>query len=889
MGQAIVYCCGCQSQLRGADFEKGGAVQFKGQAYCKKCARERIPPDVLATLTAPAEKPPERLPPPPSTPRPFVPREKPKSSAGLLAAAIVGAAALAVVVLLVSGGNPPPAPPPPAEVATPVRAPEPPRPAPPKPAPPRVDREAVAWDALRDARAFAAAHPNDPAGRRARFEKALREAQGTSLEAAVRNEIKELEEDRREEMAALDARVREAADVEDFPKAFALLEEARKTRPKAVEPRIPALRELADRRYAPLREKAVDAQRRGAAAEVQALRERIAKWGVPELAADLEKAVADAGRPPGEEEARRAAWAAAIEPAAGRDYAAAIRNLETLPPRAETAADVRDLRELQAAVEETLQRLLKTPRGQKLALVVYDEAGKPRRVDGAVTRADARGLEIDALPVLPGELLPESLAELIAAKHPKRLASLLRALEGDPEKDAGIPERFALRRPDPKREAEARQAFWEAERELADFAAAAGAVAKLAAFQKDFEATAFARRNRASIQARGEGGREFFFFADLLKAGGTFRSAKHAKAGACWTSDADGGTLKENFVELEFSMLPAVEYRGWAYVGGCCGETLAASYQVGEAEPVPVPSPLYAINRRHANHGGPKEPSRWGWIPLPLPKVSAAGPVKLRLLTDQKGFSVALAFVSATHAKPPTEAEVREREKSKLPAAPAMSPIRDVDDAELAGRWNFDQGGADASKHGRHGILSGNPVAAAGRAGKALAFDGVDDAVRIPDAEGLTIKTLEMTVSAWVFRTGEGGSGQPVLNRQRGGWKNDQLNLSLPGGVPTLSVFTTAGLRTATVSAALPLQRWTHLAGTYDGTALRLYVNGTEAASDAGPAGSHLIMETKPLTVGAAINDDSDRPNEFFLGSIDEVRLYYRTLTPAEIAALAGK
>src|SRR5688572_5809162 len=114
MGQAIVYCGSCQNQLRGADFEKGAAVQYKGQAYCKKCARERIPADVLETLVKPAEKTPERpsAPPPPVTPRPFV-REKPKSSAPvILVAGLLGAAAVALVAVFASVDHaPPPSPP----------------------------------------------------------------------------------------------------------------------------------------------------------------------------------------------------------------------------------------------------------------------------------------------------------------------------------------------------------------------------------------------------------------------------------------------------------------------------------------------------------------------------------------------------------------------------------------------------------------------------------------------------------------------------------------------------------------------------------------------------------------------------------------------------------
>jgi len=84
------------------------------------------------------------------------------------------------------------------------------------------------------------------------------------------------------------------------------------------------------------------------------------------------------------------------------------------------------------------------------------------------------------------------------------------------------------------------------------------------------------------IRARMEAGKEFVFSADLSQAGGTFKTSKSAKAGACWTSDADSPTAnrKDNFVELEFAPLPSVDYRCWVYVGACCGETFEFSYRL---------------------------------------------------------------------------------------------------------------------------------------------------------------------------------------------------------------------------------------------------------------------------------------------------------------------
>jgi hypothetical protein len=77
---------------------------------------------------------------------------------------------------------------------------------------------------------------------------------------------------------------------------------------------------------------------------------------------------------------------------------------------------------------------------------------------------------------------------------------------------------------------------------------------------------------------------------------------------------------------------------------------------------------------------------------------------------------------------------------------------------------------------------------------------------------------------------------------------------------------------------ANPVNRWSHLALTYDGTTLRLYVNGNQMVSHA--ATGAIRRTTDPLWIGG------NRPyGEYFQGLIDEVRVYDRVLSPAEVRA----
>ena len=75
-----------------------------------------------------------------------------------------------------------------------------------------------------------------------------------------------------------------------------------------------------------------------------------------------------------------------------------------------------------------------------------------------------------------------------------------------------------------------------------------------------------------------------------------------------------------------------------------------------------------------------------------------------------------------------------------------------------------------------------------------------------------------------------------------------------------------------------PVNRWSHLALTYDGTALRLYVNGTQVSSRAMTGA--ILRTTDPLWIGG------NHPyGEYFHGLIDEVRVYDRALSPSEVRA----
>jgi hypothetical protein len=181
----------------------------------------------------------------------------------------------------------------------------------------------------------------------------------------------------------------------------------------------------------------------------------------------------------------------------------------------------------------------------------------------------------------------------------------------------------------------------------------------------------------------------------------------------------------------------------------------------------------------------------------------------------------------------------------------------------------------DASGTGNAGTISGATRTASGRFGGALSFDGVNDLVTIPDANSLDL-TSELTMEAWVYPTASGSQWRTVLMKQRTGGLSYALYSNDDGNRPQAFSRTGSGELGTRGTATLPLNTWSHLAATYSGSTMRLYVNGVQVATRS--VGAGLTTGTLPLTLGG-----NSVWGEWFAGRIDEVRIYNRALTAAEV------
>lgn len=197
----------------------------------------------------------------------------------------------------------------------------------------------------------------------------------------------------------------------------------------------------------------------------------------------------------------------------------------------------------------------------------------------------------------------------------------------------------------------------------------------------------------------------------------------------------------------------------------------------------------------------------------------------------------------------------------------------------LIAAYSFNEGTGttltDRSGRGHTGTISGATWSTAGKYGGALSFDGVNDWVTVNDTAALDL-TTGMTLEAWVNPSAVSNWRTVLLKEQPGGLVYALYGVngaSRPAGYVYI-----AGERETAATTNLAVNAWTHLAVTYDGARLRIFVNGAQVAAkaQAGP----IAASAGVLRIGG-----NNIWSEFFQGLIDEIRIYNRALAQAEIQA----
>ena len=281
-----------------------------------------------------------------------------------------------------------------------------------------------------------------------------------------------------------------------------------------------------------------------------------------------------------------------------------------------------------------------------------------------------------------------------------------------------------------------------------------------------------------------------------------------------------------------------------------------------------------------------------GWIPINFTTMSRGSPLSSLpvdpvntvasgafyvFVTDGRTWNFASLLESERHAP----SAVRDGGTDSARFEAGNNPSLWASASGLVGYWSFDEGtgttARDLSGRGNTGTLVNGPTWVEGRVGRALSFDGVDDAVALGNRPSLHISRA-VTQEAWVRPAGFAENGAIIRN----GLGFD-LQYSMFVSPERRLLFhwfdgTWGGISTPPL---IPLNEWTHIVAVREvNNNIILYINGVERANQ---------MGTQETGGGGDINIGSARPggaNQNFNGLIDEVRIHNRALTEAEIRTI---
>jgi hypothetical protein len=178
------------------------------------------------------------------------------------------------------------------------------------------------------------------------------------------------------------------------------------------------------------------------------------------------------------------------------------------------------------------------------------------------------------------------------------------------------------------------------------------------------------------------------------------------------------------------------------------------------------------------------------------------------------------------------------------------------------------------------GVTLGQPGALTGDPDTAAAFDGqtgrLDSSSSTLDFTGV----MPYSVELWARPTKMPTTGyERIISKEHaaGNRQGYFVSYSPPGGIVSFERWSNQ-MGEGAVTPAIPLNVWTHIVGTYDGTQLAIYANGALAMSI--PSSRQLLPVSEPFSVGTF---SGNMLSDYFAGSVDEVAVYDHALTAARV------
>ena len=238
-------------------------------------------------------------------------------------------------------------------------------------------------------------------------------------------------------------------------------------------------------------------------------------------------------------------------------------------------------------------------------------------------------------------------------------------------------------------------------------------------------------------------------------------------------------------------------------------------------------------------------------------------------------------------------------------SAQRICPPNQVNRNGLVGRWlvpGYQTGNGalptkclDTSGQGNHGTTVASPNYGVIYSRPAMTFNGSSQYVTIPNNGSFSFTNgtndLPFSVSMWLKQTTQTGS-QWIINKRTSPSSSGEWQIATTGGgYPIIQLIeqdnsSVLGKESTTILVA---STWTHVVCTYDGSGteagLKIYQSGSAVGLSSQSAGAytHMLKTSAPLAIAT---QGWSLGSSGFIGSIDDVRIYNRAMSAAEICGI---
>lgn len=199
---------------------------------------------------------------------------------------------------------------------------------------------------------------------------------------------------------------------------------------------------------------------------------------------------------------------------------------------------------------------------------------------------------------------------------------------------------------------------------------------------------------------------------------------------------------------------------------------------------------------------------------------------------------------------------------------------------DLIANYTFNNDVNDYSGSGLNGVFfNGGPVNFTCGNYRSAEFNGYSNEMYIPISDWLKPSSQKISIMGWIMPYDFSRVMAIIHSQDANGW-NDGWRFVIDKGNLDARIITDQGAQDASAAGGLSQYQWNHVAMVYDGSAIKIFINGNLAGS--APISGNILYNVAPHNNNMRIGN-SDGDGYYFGGRMDDLKLYRGDLTDDEV------